>query len=58
LGSFHNFNFYWQWANQIGSLQKKLKKMDLGDTPQLINMKQNISNPGIYNGGISPGQKW
>jgi hypothetical protein len=23
LGSLHNFNFFWQWANQIGSLQNK-----------------------------------
>jgi hypothetical protein len=38
--SLHSFNLFLQWANQIGSLQKK-KKVGLVRHPQLINMKQN-----------------
>jgi len=49
LGSLHSFNFFlWQWANQIGSLQKN--EVGLVRHPQLINMKQN-KYPQVYKGG-------
>ncbi len=37
--SLHSFNLFLQWANQIGSLQKK-KGVGLVRHPQLINMRQ------------------
>jgi hypothetical protein len=41
LGYLHSFNFFLWWANQIGSLRKKTKKVGLVRHLQLINMKQN-----------------
>jgi hypothetical protein len=38
LQSFHSFNFFWQWANQIDSLHKKNWTWE---PHQLINKKQN-----------------
>jgi hypothetical protein len=55
FGSLHGFNFFlnflW-WANKIGSLQKKEKKVGLVRHPQLINMKPNNKYPKFMMGGI------
>jgi hypothetical protein len=37
MGSLHSFNFFLQWANQIGSLQKN--KIELVRHPHIINIK-------------------
>jgi hypothetical protein len=50
LGSLHGFNFFFlQWANQIGSLQKK-NIVGLVRHPQLINMNQNNEYPQFMDG--------
>jgi len=51
LGILHSFNLMLWWANQIGSLQKKVKKVGLVRLPQLINMNQN-KYPQFRIGGV------
>jgi hypothetical protein len=56
LGSPHSFNFFFAMGQSNWLIAKK--KVVLVRHPQLSNMKQNKYVPPVYNGGISPGQKW
>jgi hypothetical protein len=60
LGSLHSFNFFLQWANQTGPLQKK-EKLDLWGTPNQLRwntIRTAVLGRVFFARSISPGQKW